>query len=193
MTKSLLALDVATVTGFAFGEIGQVPKADSIRFGSKNATDDECWGAATRWLVDFLKVFTPDVVALEAPIMSSSAAGGTNPHTQMRLLGLQAVLRNVVALRLPRPAKLVHVQSARKLFIGHGNLRGEEAKKRVKQRCIELGWLTPEGATYDKADALCVFAKAAADLDKDFAANFTPLMTSPANIYRLRPDVELEF
>lgn len=175
----LLALDVATVTGYAWGPLDGVPKADSIRFGSKNPTDDEVWLAALRWLHDFLKVARPDVVALEAPIMSSAPAGGSNPHTQLRLTGLQAVLRAVVAANLPRAAKLVHVQSARKFFIGRGNLPGQEAKHQVKRRCIELAWLPADAPGFDRSDALCVWAKAAGDLDANFAANFTPLMTAP--------------
>lgn len=176
--KILLALDVATVTGFAWGPVDGTPKADCIRFGGKDPLDDDVWVAGMKWLHNFLKVVQPDVVALEAPIMSSAPAGGSNPHTQLRLTGLQAVLRTVVAVNLPRPAKLVHVQSARKFFIGHGNLRGQEAKSRVKRRCIDIGWITEEDATYDKCDALCVWAKAAGDLSPTFAANFTPLMTA---------------
>ncbi len=176
--KNLLALDVATVTGFAHGRLNATPKADCIRFAKTGATDDEVWCQALRWLHDLLKVIRPDVVALEAPIMTGRTHDGSNPQTQMRLFGLQAVLRTVVAINLPRPAKLIHVQSARKFFIGHGNLPGAEAKQRVKRRSIELGWVSEDEATYDKCDALCVWAKAAADLSPEFAANHTPLMTS---------------
>lgn len=187
MSKLLLALDVATVTGFAWGPVDGTPKADTVRFAKNGAIDDEVWASATKWLANFLAGYSPDVVAIEAPIMTSQSHNGTNPATQMRLLGLQAVLRNVVALKLARPAKLVHVQSARKFFIGHGNLTGEEAKRRAKARCIELGWLTEESATHDKADAMCVWAKAAGDLNPSFAANFTPLGTAK------RPQPSLEF
>lgn len=178
MAKLLLALDIATTTGWALGALDDVPKADAIRFAKKDALPDEVWLSGMRWLHDLLKVAQPDVVALEAPIMSSSPAGGSNPHTQLLLTGLQAVLRTVVAANLPRPAKLVHVQSARKFFIGHGNKPGAEAKHLVKRRCIELGWLDPDAAGFDRSDALCVWAKAAGDLSPVFAANLTPLMTA---------------
>lgn len=187
MSRTLLALDVATTTGFAWGPIDGVPKADCIRFGGKDPLDDDVWVAALRWLHDFIKTLQPDVIALEAPIMSSSPAGGSNPRTQLRLVGLQAVLRTVVMVHMPRPAKLVHVQSARKFFIGHGNKPGAEAKQLVKRRCVDLGWISEEAATFDKCDAMCVWAKAAGDLSPVFAANFTPLMTvrqkpAPADI-----------
>ena len=176
--KTLIALDVATVTGWAFGPIDGTPLSNRIRFGGKSAPDDEVWADATKWFVDFVATSRPDVVALEAPIMTSSPAGGSNPHTQMRLLGLQAVLRQAVYLKFGRPARLVHVQSARKFFIGHGNKPGEEAKRLVKARCIQLGWLTEEDAGFDRSDALCVWAKAAGDISPTFAANLTPLGTA---------------
>lgn len=175
MRPSILALDVATTTGFAHGRIGDRPLAGAIRFGKTGAIDDEVWAEATKWLIDILKVVTPDIVALEAPIQTARPGNdGSNAKTMMRLLGLQANLRKVVFLKYARPAQIIHVQSARKLFIGHGNLPGAEAKQLVKQRAINLGWLDAADS-YDKADALCVWAKAAADVDPGFAATMTPL------------------
>ena len=177
MPRKLLALDVATNTGFAFGEVAADtrPLSGVIRFGAKGCVDDDSWRAALVWLHDQIKVLAPDVVAIEAPIMSSQAAGGTNAQTMVRLLGLQAVLRTVVAVNLPVAAKLIHVQSARKAFIGRGNLPGAEAKRLVRQKCIDLGWLTEDSATFDKADAMCVWAKAASDLDPSIRWQFEPL------------------
>lgn len=172
--KSVLALDVATVTGYAFGPIGEPQLCDALRFGHRDACDEDVWFPAMCFLTDRLNVLQPDVVAIEAPI-NSLVAGGTNARTTQRLLGLQAVLRTVVRAKRPNLAQLINVQSARKFFIGHGNLPGEEAKRRVRAKCIELGWLTEEDATYDKADALCVYAKACADIDRAWAASFTDL------------------
>lgn len=168
MTKTILALDVATTTGWAVGRIGGVPSAGAYRFRGRGATEhDDIWAEALKWLNDMISMHAPDIVALEAPILSPSMGGGSNPKTLMLLTGLQAVMRTTVCLRMPSLARLIHVQSARKVFIGKGNLRGDVAKKMARDRCIELGWLTIEDATYDKADALCVWAKAAADLDND--------------------------
>jgi hypothetical protein len=173
--KRLLALDVATTTGYAWGNIGEQPRAEAIRFAPEGSSADVVWAKALQWLHDWLKVDRPDIVALEAPIMSSAPAGGSNPHTQLMLSGLQAVLRTVIQINLSRPAKLIHVQSARKFFIGRGNMPGEQAKREVKRRCIDLGWLPIEAKGFDRSDALCVWAKAAAEIDSNFAANLTDL------------------
>lgn len=191
MAKTVLAIDAATVTGWAFAEIGQKPVCDALRFGGTHGCDEDVWFDALKFINQKLDDYQPDVVAIEAPINSSSIGGGTNPHTMGRLIGLQAVMRTVVRARRPSLAKLVHVQSARKFFIGAGNLRGAEAKARVKRRCIDIGWITEEDATYDKCDALCVWAKAAGDIDRAFAANFTLLgTTAKSNVVRLVPQSE---
>lgn len=181
--KSLLALDVSSVaTGWAFGRPGDVPVSGVHRFASKGATPDEIWLAALRWMTDQMNVRNPDVVAIEAAIMTSSFAEDgrpkTNPQTQGILWGLQAVLRTVVKAKRPGAAKLVNVSSARKFFTGRGTYPRDQAKPAVKRRCIELGWLTPDDATYDRCDALCIWAKAAGDIAPGFAANFTALATA---------------
>lgn len=193
-STSMLALDVATTTGWAFGPIaidGRPTLSGHIRFGREGASDAETWKRALIWLTEQIGVLNPTVVALEAPINSANPAGGSNAQTLGRLIGLQAVLRTVVEIKLASSAKLIHVQSARKLFIGKGNLPGKEAKKLVQQRCIDLGWLPPDEAQPDRADACCVWAKAVADLCPGFAASLTPVGTS--NVIHLIPESERAF
>lgn len=173
--KTVLALDVATVTGWAFGPIipGQGPSVSGYhRFGREGADDPRIWSAALVWLNQMIALHNPTLVALEAPINSASAGGGSNAGTMVRLIGLQAILRAVTELKLPVSARLVAVQSARKLFIGHGNLPSKEAKASVQARCLELGWLTEYTMQPDRADACALWAKACADADPDFAAAF---------------------
>lgn len=173
MGCSILALDVASVTGWCFGVPGSAPTASgSLRFAEQGADDPRVWSKAMVWLTQQINGLSPSIVYIEAPITSASPAGGSNAATMSRLIGLQAVLRAVVELKLPVSAKLVHVQSARKLFIGAGNLPGKIAKERVQQRCIDLGWIAPEDAQPDRCDAMCVWAFAAAQHDPEFAAQF---------------------
>lgn len=173
--KSMLTLDVASTTGWAFGPIvpGHGPSLSGHhRFAGEGASDPQVWSAALVWLNQMIGVHNPTIVALEAPINTAATAGGSNAGTMARLLGLQAILRAVVELKLPVSAKLVTVQSARKLFIGHGNLPSKQAKAEVQARCIELGWLDHETMQPDRADACCLFAKACADADPEYAAVF---------------------
>lgn len=173
--RNLLALDVATTTGWSFGPISADARpslSGAQRFGEKGADDARVWRHALIWLTDQIAVLRPDVIAIEAPINSASPAGGSNAQTLGRLIGLQAVLRTVVEIKLPVSAKMIHVQSARKLFIGAGNLPGAQAKQMVQARCIDLGWVAAADAQPDKCDAMCIWAKAVADIDPAFAANF---------------------
>lgn len=177
--RTILALDVATVTGWAYGTVGRPVSSGSLRFGPATPTcDEDVFYAAMVWLNDQLGTLRPNVVAIEAPIQSAAAGGRSNPKTMGRLIGLQAVLRTVVRARLPSVARLVNVQSARKSFIGSGNLPGEEAKRRVRARCLELGWVDAAAASFDRCDALCVFAKASLDLDPDCLARAGQLKLS---------------
>lgn len=185
MPKSVLALDVSSVaTGWAFGRVGSKPITGVQRFAPKGSLDDEIWFAAMKWMTKQMNDLDPDVVAIEAAIMTSSFDEGgrpqTNPHTQGLLWGLQAVIRTVVKAKRPGVAKLIHVGSARKLFTGKGNYPKGQAKPAVRRRALELGWLTLETVTEDKADACCIWAKACADIDPAFASNFTLLGTARA-------------
>lgn len=173
--RTVLALDVATVSGWAFGPIvpGQGPSVSGHhRFGREGEDDPRVWAAALVWLNQMIAVHNPTIVAIEAPINTAAPSGGSNAATLSRLIGLQAIIRAVVEIKLPVSAKLIAVQSARKLFIGHGNLPSKQAKAEVQARCIELGWLDYEGMQPDRADACCLWGKACADADPDFSAAF---------------------
>lgn len=179
MPKTVLALDVSVVaTGFAFGPVGGTPVSGVVRFAPKGASDDEVWLAALKWTTDRMNVFAPDVVAIEAPFMrvptgeDGEAVGSV--ETIFKLWGLQSVIRTVVKAKLPGVAKLVHASSARKVLTGKGNYPKGQAKPAVKRSCVALGWVDADG-TYDRCDALCVWAKACADLDPSVASQFTPL------------------
>lgn len=162
--KTILALDVsARATGWAYGAADEVPTSGVTRFSSPGATEDEAWAAALKWAHMQIGVLNPDVVAIEAAIMSSAPGMGgvTNPATQGLLWGLQAVIRTVVKLRMPGRAVLVNASSARKLFTGKGMYPKGEAKAAVQAECLRRGWLTPETVDPDRADALCVWCFAA--------------------------------
>lgn len=173
--KSILALDVsARACGWAHGFADQVPTSGVVRFGSDGGTEDEAWVSALKWTNMQIGVLSPDIVAIEAAIMSSAPGQGgfTNPQTQGLLWGLQAVIRTVVKARMPGRAMLVNTASARKVFCGRGRFDKGEAKPAVQQEAARRGWLTIENMDPDRADALCVWCFAAAIDSPELA--FTP-------------------
>lgn len=160
--KSILALDIATVTGWGFGYPDAVPTSGYVRFADKGATEDEVWFAGLRWLNDQITVLNPGIVVMEAPFLSSRAGGQSNAKTMSQLIGLQAVLRTVVKARLPGRAVLVASSTARKTFTGVGVYPAGEAKPAVQRECIERGFLTADDMQADRADALCLWTHMAA-------------------------------
>lgn len=165
MSKAILALDISkSACGWAYGFPDMVPTSGVTPFGKNTTTDDEVWRNALVWMNDQITVLSPAIVAIEAPIMSSAPGQGgfTNPQSQAVLWGLQAVIRTVVKARLPGAAMLVNVASARKILTGKGTYAKGEAKEAVQRECLRRGWLAPENMQADRADALAVWAFAAA-------------------------------
>lgn len=160
--KSILALDVSkSCTGWAYGLPDSKPVSGVERFAREGGTDDEAFGRALVWLTQQIGVMSPAIVAIEAPI-KASGGGNTNPASQAMLLGLQGVLRAVVALKLPAPAVLVATATARKTFTGRGVYASGEAKDAVQRECLARQWLTLDDLQADRADALCLFGHMAA-------------------------------
>lgn len=163
--KSILALDISkSACGWAFGVPGDKPLSGVHRLGGPSHTDDEVWRNAMVWLNERMAFHRPDIVAMEAAIMSSAPGQGgfTNPHSQILLLGLQAVMRTVVKARLPGAAVLVAPSSARKTFTGKGTYGKGEAKAAVQQEARRRLWLSLDELDPDRADALAVWCHVAA-------------------------------
>lgn len=189
--RSILALDVSkSACGWAFGFPGDVPTSGIVRFGAPGGTEDEAWVDALKWANLNIAVMAPDIVAIEAAILSSAPGQGgfTNPQSQMTLWGLQAVLRTVVKARLPGRAQLVNVASARKLFTGKGQYRKGEAKAAVQDECMRRGWLDAVSMSPDRADALCVWCFAAARQRPELAFS-----RRRSNVVHLIPQSERPF
>lgn len=161
--RSILSLDASsTATGWAFGYPDARPTSGVTRFAAKGATEDEVWFSALKWLNTRIAVLNPDIVAIEAPFVSSGAGGQSNAKTMSMLLGLQAVLRTVVKARMPGRAVLVASSTARKTFTGRGVYPAGEAKPAVQAECVARGWIDAADVQPDRCDALCLFGHMAA-------------------------------
>ena len=80
----VLALDVATRTGYALGRVGERPTFGSIRFGKSSSDDNVIFGAALDWTSRFLEPQPrPDLLALEA-LLPPTAMGGKTTAAVLR-------------------------------------------------------------------------------------------------------------
>lgn len=180
---NILALDIASTTGVCEGRVGFAPRFYTMQFARRGDEHEDAFERALRWIAERLRVDKPDAIFVEAPINPAAFMGrvdpetgrlglSTNPDTTIRLMGLWAVLAAAAKVKGVRYRR-VNVNSARKAFIGAGNLKGAEAKRRCFEMCKTIGW-APENR--DESDAGCVFYWGACQIAPNLAPVITPMM-----------------
>lgn len=159
----ILALDISkTRTGVCEGRVGSKPTFYSIT--GNDMTNDAAAMRLGQWLIARTKVDKPDCVYIEAAINPGAFIGEydeekgrvrmtSNPETTLALAEMAAVARFVLSGK-DIAWRNVKVQTIRKAFIGHGNLKGQIAKARVRHMCGLLGW---EPNNTDESDAGAVW------------------------------------
>lgn len=170
-TGTVLALDLATTTGFAVGEPGSAPKCGHIRFGKPGTSRAAIYRTYRHWLGDAWgqREAIPDLIVYESPAVGMHMGGKTNVETLKLLSGLAEHLEewcyNVTELRE------ASVSQVRSHFIGQ-NVKAAIAKPLVFERCVELGWSV---STTDESDAAALWDYQCCWLRPDLAAKTTPL------------------
>ena len=176
----ILALDVATVTGFARGKIGAIPSSGSIRFDGAAArpTDNQCFGAAVTWIVALLEQGPlPDVLIMEALLPPMAMKGETTTAVRDRLGGLHGIMRGVAHRYGVGEISTVSVGAVRSHFIGDRSLRREAAKREVLYKCQALGWPARD---HNAADACAIWSFACGLIDPNWALQVSPLFRKRA-------------
>jgi len=170
-TGTVLALDLASVTGFAFGKPGTVPKFGHHRFVSSNTSRAGLYRAYRTWLDERWNVRgrQPDLIVYESAAVPSIMMGKTNVETIKTLMGLAEHLEewayNKVELREAT------VSQVRCHFIGQ-NMKASIAKPLTVEKCQQLGWMVE---TNDEADACALWDYQCSFLAPELAHNTTPL------------------
>jgi hypothetical protein len=168
----ILALDIATRTGWALGELGTMPNSSSIRFGNQSTDADVIFKSALCWTEGFVKRVRPDLVIYEAMLPPLAKLGVTSAAVRDRLAGLQGIMRAVCRRYEVGLIVDCNVGDVRQHFIGDRRLKRDPAKREVLRRCAQLGW----AACDDNAgDALAIFSYACAIIDPVSALKTTPL------------------
>lgn len=148
--QTILALDVATVTGFAVGAPGKDPihGSVSLRSGAEHPGTKGC--LLGDWIGPILTVHKPWRVVIEAPLMMMPKSGG-NAATMEHLIGLPYLVK-VICCRRDIPVYPVASSTVRKFFLGNG--RPENPKKAVMDECRRRGW---EPSDDNDADSCAVW------------------------------------
>ena len=170
MKGDILALDLATVSGWAEGPAGGPVRSGSVRFAPAGSTHGEIALGAIRWFSDRLTVSKPSLIVYEA-VNVQHMAGKTNLNTIRVLCGLPFLLEGVAqgfGIYDIREAKTADV---RKFFIG-SNPQRKEAKQATIDRCRMLGH---DPVDDNAADAFSLHFYMAGLLNPRLAMVSTPL------------------
>jgi hypothetical protein len=169
----ILALDIATRTGFASGRIGETPISGSVRFGNASIDENVVFGAALDWLSEQLQPHPrPDMVMIEALLPPEAMKNRTSRAVRDRLAGLHGVMRAVASLRGIRRIEECKVGDVRSHFIGDRGAKRVTAKRETMRRCAQLGWRYRDD---NAADALAIWSYACALVDPETALRTVPL------------------
>jgi len=175
---SVLALDIATTTGWAFGDAGEKPQHGTFTCPS-TGEDLGRFGAAYRgFLTNLIRERRPKLVVFEAPILPppkfDKAKGRvvqfTNLTTVRKLNGLLMVTELVAGDEGVRCEEITAGQW-RHAFLGqsypHGG-KSDDLKRAAIAACRQMKW-EPNGP--DDADALGIWFVVTRINDPKFAAN----------------------
>ena len=150
-TGRVLALDIATTTGFAYGVPGSIPSFGHIRFTKPGTPHRETYRAFREWLELMWRAHRPDSIVYESPAVPSLMEGRTNINTTRLLIGLTEHLEEWCWGKAP--VSEARVADVRVFFLG-SNMKSVVAKPKTMERCRTLGW---DVTTRDEADACALW------------------------------------
>lgn len=170
-TGNVLALDIATTTGWAFGAPGTIPQFSHVTL-SKGSGRPRVYRQFRAWLEQVATKLSIDLIVFESAAAPMVMHGRTNIDTIKLLIGLTEHLEEWCYDRIDlREASVSQVRSH---FIG-GNHKSKIAKAETFHRCHSLGWLVD---TYDEADACALWDYQCAYLRQDLSHKSLPLLRS---------------
>lgn len=170
-TGTILALDLATTTGFAWGKPGKPPHFGHIRFAKLGAERARIhrnfrdW-MQTRWNV---RDHQPELVVYESPASPMIMMGRTHISTIKLLIGLCEHLEEFCFEKFE--LREASVGQVRAHFIG-GNFKSAVAKQMTVDRCLQLGWMVTND---NEADACALWDYQVACIRPDLAYKTTAL------------------
>ena len=166
----VLALDLATTTGWAYGSPGAVPQFGHERFSKVGGARALNYRNFRDWLDEFMQATKVDLIVYELPAVPSIMSGKTNIDTIKLLIGFAEHLEEWCfshSLEL-REATVAQVRAH---FIGR-NFKSSIAKPMVFDACHARSWMCE---TTDESDACALWDYQCCWLDPQVAVRSTPL------------------
>lgn len=174
----ILALDLATVTGFARGPVHGQPQCGSVQLAARGASPGAIGAGLTRWLGRLLSEEPkPDVLVYEEPLPFGVKLGKRNAHSDRILSGLCFLAHTIAFCRGVFDVRTASTPDVRRHFIGTNCVR-QEAKMYTVRKCRSLGWL--ESADDDAADAAALWSYQCSLIDPIAGIKVSPLFNRAA-------------
>jgi hypothetical protein len=176
--EQIMALDISKrSTGVCEGRLGEEPLFYTVPFGGTDDDFEATWARCFRWFHKrLLEPAVPSHVYMEAPAQAGSFSGHTNANVTTTVTGLWSNVSSLCEVRGVIFRK-VHVATARKSFIGIGNMAGADAKREVRRVCDSIGW---KPKNFDEADAGCVFHYAGKQIASELMPDTRPFFAERA-------------
>jgi crossover junction endodeoxyribonuclease RuvC len=161
---TVMALDLATCTGFCFGppDLG-LPQIGHVRLPSTGADVGRFLIAFEEWLTDKIREVEPTLLLFEAPILASSAT----PHVTRKLHAL-AGITEMVAIRAKVECCEAYPVTVKKALTGSG--RADKDQMVAAARVYGLNPAVP-----DEADAFGLWLHAVRMRHPKLAGRWDPL------------------
>lgn len=169
---NVLALDLASVTGWACGGPGRDPNHGSHRFAAEGASHEAIFANAYTWMTRFcIGMGKPQLVVWEAPLPTSFSRGRTTANTTSLLYGLPAIVGAAAFAHAIYDIRKAETKDVRHHFIGC-NPKRAKAKPMVMAQCRAMGWAVADD---NEADALATWHYMCSLLEPKLAMRPTPL------------------
>jgi hypothetical protein len=169
-TGTILALDLATTTGWAIGRPDRTPRFNSFRIAKPGVERCNVYRSFRIWIEDFTRNHKPKLIVYESPASPMIMQGHTNIDTIKRLIGLCEHLEEW-CVGTGIELREASVGQVRAHFIG-SNMKRDAAKAATIARCHELGW---DVSNDNEGDACALWDYQRCCLRPDIASMTTPL------------------
>lgn len=194
----ILAIDAAAHFGWAYGPIGSIPKSGAQYFAKSGAgaSYPNVMLGAMRWTTDFITAYPVDCLFVERALLDGAVENSNFKTSEMkngliaviiataRLLGVR---NRIVVIEGERGEHRIWLSTIRSKFLPK-KPKGVEPKPLVRQKCIDLGWVSQQDALadkgFDRTDALAIWYCGCLLVDPMKAPPVDPLFLAAARRQR---------